>query len=86
MIWRSGVEPSQIVMGLAFYGRSFELEDPSCTEPMCPFAGGAAPGYCMKTSGVLSNGEIKRILDSENVKPTFDREAGVKWISRDGQW
>lgn len=40
----------------------------------------------MKTSGVLSNGEIKEILDSENVNPTFDRKAGAKWISWDGQW
>jgi chitinase len=53
---------------------------------MCPFAGGAEPGYCMKTSGVLSNGEIKRILDSEDVNPVLDKEAGVKYISWRNQW
>ena len=36
LIWRSGVGPGQIVLGLAFYGRSFELADPSCTEPKWP--------------------------------------------------
>ncbi|KAG9258755.1 uncharacterized protein F5Z01DRAFT_217297 [Emericellopsis atlantica] len=86
LLWRSGVGPDQVVMGLAFYGRSFELSDPGCAKPMCPFAGGAEPGYCMKTSGVLSNVEIKRILDSEDVKPVLDKEAGVKYISWRNQW
>ncbi|WYZ42272.1 hypothetical protein EsH8_V_001167 [Colletotrichum jinshuiense] len=53
---------------------------------MCPFSGGADAGYCMDTSGVLSNAEIRRVLDRTGVEPTLDREAGIKYISWEGQW
>lgn len=53
---------------------------------MCPFSGGADAGYCMDTSGVLSNAEIRRVLDRTGVKPILDREAGIKYISWEGQW
>ena len=86
LLWRSNIPSSQVVIGLGFYGRSFTLEDPSCTEPKCPFSGGAEPGACMKTSGVLSNAEIREVLDSTGATPQLDRRAGVKWISWDGQW
>ncbi|TEA17437.1 Acidic mammalian chitinase [Colletotrichum sidae] len=86
LLWRNNIKPSQVVMGLGFYGRSFTLQDPSCTEPMCPFSGGAEAGYCMDTSGVLSNAEIRRVLDRTGVEPTLDREAGIKYISWEGQW
>ncbi len=34
---RAGVPLSSVVLGLGFYGRSFELEDPTCTVPGCRF-------------------------------------------------
>ncbi|KAL2755812.1 glycoside hydrolase family 18 protein [Sodiomyces alcalophilus JCM 7366] len=86
LLWRSGIDPSQVVLGLGFYGRSFTLEDPACTSPMCPFSGGAEPGSCIGTSGVLSNAEIREIMDRTGVTPEFDPIAGVKWISWEGQW
>ena len=30
LFWRNDVEPSKIVLGLGFYGRSFKLSSPSC--------------------------------------------------------
>ena len=40
---RVGVPLDRIVLGLGFYGRSFQLSDPSCSTPGCPF-NGPAPG------------------------------------------
>lgn len=74
-------------MGLGFYGRSFTLADPSCTEPGCPFASGGKPGKCTGTSGVLSNAEIQRIIADKKLKPVFDKTAGVKYMTWDSdQW
>jgi hypothetical protein len=87
LLWRAGVAPENVVLGLGFYGRSFTLSDPSCNKPGCPFSGGAKAGKCSKTSGVLTNAEIKRIIDLKNVKPSYDKEAAVKWITWDSdQW
>ncbi|KAI8659036.1 Chitinase [Fusarium keratoplasticum] len=54
LFWRVGVEPSSIVLGLGFYGRSFELESASCWKPGCAFKGPGSPGRCSNTAGILS--------------------------------
>ena len=41
---RVDVPLDRIVLGLGFYGRSFELSDPSCNTPGCPFSGPAPAG------------------------------------------
>jgi hypothetical protein len=81
--WRypSKKKITAVVLGLGFYGRSFTLKDPSCNKPGCPFSSGAEKGECTGESGILSNSEIQRIMSANNVKPFFDKEAGVKWIS-----
>ena len=33
LLWRNDIDPGNIVMGLAFYGRSFTMSDPSCYTP-----------------------------------------------------
>ena len=87
LLWRNNVNPSKVVMGIGFYGRSFTLRDPTCNRPGCPFSGGARPGECTQTSGVLSNAEIQRIIDRDGLTPILDAEAGVKYINWDGdQW
>lgn len=59
--WRVGVEPSNVVLGLGFYGRSFELESPSCWKPGCAFQGPGSPGPCSKSAGILAyHGEHNR--------------------------
>jgi len=84
---RVGIHGNQITMGLGFYGRSFTLSDSSCRSPMCPFVGGADPGPCTGTSGVLSYAEIAQIITSTGATPTLDTAAGVKWLSWGGnQW
>jgi len=87
LLWRAGVKPENVVLGLGFYGRSFTLSDPSCNKPGCPFSAGGEPGKCSKASGVLTNAEIKRIIDENNLEPMYDKTAAVKWITwNSNQW
>ena len=49
MITKAGVPAYQVVVGVASYARSFQMEDPSCTGLECLFTGpesGATPGPC----------------------------------------
>ena len=87
LLWRNGISPSQVVLGLGFYGRSFTLSDPTCNKPMCPFSGGGTPGPCTATSGILSDDEIQSIIEQYDLTPTLNTEAAVKYMSWDSnQW
>ena len=44
LFWRNDVPANKVNLGLGFYGRSFQLSDPSCSKPGCLFKGGASPG------------------------------------------
>lgn len=54
LFWRNDVEPSKIVLGLGFYGRSFKLSSASCWRPGCDFSGPGLEGECTKSAGILS--------------------------------
>ncbi|KAL4877577.1 hypothetical protein BJY04DRAFT_230539 [Aspergillus karnatakaensis] len=93
LLWRNGIEPSKVLLGLGFYGRSFTLADTSCSTPGCEFAtdndssGGARPGECTRTGGILSDYEIARIIDDYSVDIQYDEAAGVNWMTWGGdQW
>lgn len=93
LLWRNNIDPSKVLLGLGFYGRSFTLADASCNTPGCAFdtsaysAGGAAPGECTRTSGILSDYEIARILDEYQPTTEYDETAGVNWIIwNSNQW
>lgn len=82
LFWRNKISPAKINLGLAFYGRSFQLKDPSCTKPGCPFKGPAPMGPCSLTAGVLTYSEIQDIR-SKNYIPQevfYDEEAAVKYL------
>ncbi|KAL3428704.1 bacteriodes thetaiotaomicron symbiotic chitinase [Aspergillus tetrazonus] len=87
LLWRNGVDPSKVLLGLGFYGRSFTLKDASCNSPNCEFSGGARAGECTATEGVLSDYEINRIIERYSADVQYDEEAAVNWITwgRD-QW
>ncbi|KAJ7283212.1 bacteriodes thetaiotaomicron symbiotic chitinase [Mycena rebaudengoi] len=87
---RAGVPTDRIVLGLGFYGRSFELSKAACSSPGCPFSGPAPAGPCTEAEGILSFSEIQAVLTGTtgtNAAPTFDHDAAVKyvtnWISYD---
>jgi chitinase len=87
LLWRNDVPASKVNLGLGFYGRAFELADPACAVPGCLFKGGAAKGPCTRNLGTLSYWEIMEIINKYNIKPTYDKESGVKWISwNTNQW
>lgn len=52
--WRNGIDPKKIVLGLGFYGRSFELDDANCWAPGCQFSGPGLKGPCTDSPGILS--------------------------------
>lgn len=90
LLWRNNVDPSKVVLGLGFYGRSFTLQDPSCNTAGCLFTDGAAPGPCTAESGTLSYSEIQSLI-AAGAQPILDREAAVQtlvyggnnWVSYD---
>ncbi|KAJ5779984.1 glycoside hydrolase, partial [Penicillium paradoxum] len=87
LLWRSSISPSKVNLGLGWYGRSFTLKDSSCNTPGCIFSEGGAAGECTKSAGTLSNAEIQRVIATNDLTPTLDREAAVKWITWDSdQW
>ncbi|KAK1699992.1 hypothetical protein BDP55DRAFT_213442 [Colletotrichum godetiae] len=89
LLWRAGVSPSKVVLGLGWYGRSFTLTDPACNIPngVCQFSSGGTAGECSRSSGTLTNAEIKRIQASGGVVESYDAEAAVKWMTWDSnQW
>jgi len=88
LLWRVGVKPEQVALGFGFYGRSFELTDPSCSTPGCQFSGGARAGPCSATSGILYYYEIQAIIDQvSGLKPIHDEQAAVKYVVFDNnQW
>ncbi|KAK9423441.1 putative cytochrome p450 protein [Seiridium unicorne] len=88
LFWRVGIKPEQIVMGFGFYGRSFQLSDPSCSTPGCAFSGGGDAGPCSATSGILMYYEIQAILNQvDGLEPVYDEDAAVKYlVFDDDQW
>lgn len=84
-----GINPDQMVLGIGFYGRSFQLADPGCSAPGCGFSGPAAPGPCSgpASAGTLMFSEIESIINTNGLEPVFDEAAGVKYIVwNDNQW
>lgn len=98
LLWRAGVSARNVVLGYAFYGRSFTLVDPACAEPWCEFKEGGTPGECTDAAGILSLTEIYRILGGTSTTESgsqpravpdvkHDVDAGVKYFSWNGnQW
>lgn len=89
LLWRNDIDPAKVVMGLGFYGRSFTLNDTSCTTAGCPFSTTGNPGECTANSGTLSFTEIEAILkdDSRGATKVYDETSGVQIVTFDGdQW
>ncbi|KAI0123659.1 hypothetical protein BJ170DRAFT_659563 [Xylariales sp. AK1849] len=80
LFWRNNIPPSDIVLGLGLYGRSFKLSDSSCWKPGCGFSGAGDEGDCTQTAGILSYREIMDILDTTNAKPYYDKDAAVNYL------
>ncbi|KAJ5878943.1 hypothetical protein N7455_002408 [Penicillium solitum] len=93
LLWRNDVDPSKVLLGLGYYGRSFTLKDPSCDTPGCAFdktedsAGGGKAGKCTNTTGILTDYEIERVIKQYNPDVTYNEQAAVNWMTWDSnQW
>jgi GH18 family chitinase len=92
MITKAGVPNNKIFGGVASYGRSFGMADPSCHGPTCKFTGpksGARPGECTQTPGYIANAEIEEWLADENEEITtyYDQvSASIISYSKKGTW
>ncbi|KAH8738309.1 hypothetical protein BGZ61DRAFT_583252 [Ilyonectria robusta] len=84
LFWREDIGPDMINLGLAFYGRSFKLRDPSCSDPGCRFGGPGEKGRCTDTAGILSYREINehRAMSELNkgAYTIHDKEAAINYM------
>ncbi|KAJ3498512.1 hypothetical protein NLG97_g1065 [Lecanicillium saksenae] len=90
MITKAGVPTNKIAVGIASYGRSFQMTDPQCTGPMCTYTGkasGATPGRCTNTAGYISNAEIREILaNNPTARKLSDDNGADMLVYNDDQW
>ncbi|KAL7892931.1 hypothetical protein HDV64DRAFT_272901 [Trichoderma sp. TUCIM 5745] len=86
-LWRNKINPSKVNLGLAFYGRSFTLQNASCTKPGCPYLSAGDAGRCSGQAGILFGSEITTILKDNDLTPTLYKDAAVKTVNWNGdQW
>src|SRR5689334_5956452 len=78
-MWRNNINPSKIVLGLGFYGRSFTLADPGCNTAGCRFTSGAPAGPCTDDVGTLSYGEILAQV-AAGAQPRLDTAAAAQTL------
>ncbi|KAF2734823.1 hypothetical protein EJ04DRAFT_492871 [Polyplosphaeria fusca] len=92
MITKAGVQADKILIGMALYGRSFQMTTPGCWGPECKYTGpssGATPGRCTETRSYISNFEIREIISSKGGVQQFSDNAdgdiivydNVQWVS-----
>jgi chitinase len=89
LLWRNGVKPEQVVLGMGFYGRSFTMESPNCFQPNgeCQFSDGGQPGSCTDTVGVLAYYEIQSRNTTLDVQTYYDAKNTVKYnVFGGSQW
>lgn len=84
-MWRNLIDPNKIVLGIAFYGRSFTLAGP-CTAPGCPYVSGGDAQPCSNTVGIILNNEINSIISTKGLTPELNQNASVKIATWDNQW
>ncbi|KAJ5720986.1 uncharacterized protein N7483_008920 [Penicillium malachiteum] len=53
LLWRNNIDPANVVMGMAFYGRTFKMETDDCYQIGCEFDTTGSAGQCSQTAGIL---------------------------------
>lgn len=84
-LWFDGVLPEKLNLGLAYYGRTYKLSNPSCGKMGCDFipGQGGSPGSCTAFPGLLTNREIKQIISAQVITPYLNETAMVKYFTYD---
>jgi chitinase len=66
----AGLDPNKVVLGLAAYGRTYNLTDPDCATDGCSFTSGGIGG-CGGDEGVMPNFSIDEYIESGNYKKKY---------------
>jgi GH18 family chitinase len=96
MITKAGVNANKVAVGIASYGRSFGMTDPSCTGPDCTFQGAVVDGTgddstadfgrCTATAGYISNAEINELIALGSAKGWYDDGSNSDMAVWNGTW
>ncbi|KAJ7106750.1 glycoside hydrolase [Mycena epipterygia] len=70
-------------IGLAYYGRTYQLASSSCVGYNCTMVGGGFAGSCTASSGILAQFEIETLLQS-GITPTLDKSSETYWFDDSG--
>lgn len=63
LLWRNNIDPANVVMGMAFYGRTYTMKTDDCYQISCEFATTGSAGQCSASAGILMYpGEAKMHL------------------------
>ena len=93
MITKAGVSNTQLVVGVASYGRAFKMTTAGCWTEMCTYTGpdsGALAGECTETAGYLANAEIEAVIaNNPSAQVYWDSDAfsnvlvynDTEWVS-----
>jgi chitinase len=86
LLWRNDVDPAQVVLGLAFYGRTFSMTSETCNKPGCTYQSGGQRGRCSKEVGILLNSEIDDAVKEHSVTPVLYKKEAAKVAIWGNQW
>ncbi|KAI4621511.1 hypothetical protein J4E80_003881 [Alternaria sp. BMP 0032] len=86
LLWRNDIDPSQVVLGLAFYGRTFTMTTATCNKPGCTYQSGGRKGDCSKEVGILLNSEIDDIIEARGISPVLYKKEATKVVTWGNQW
>ncbi|KAK7041732.1 hypothetical protein VNI00_009021 [Paramarasmius palmivorus] len=81
---RAGIDLAKVNLGLAWYGRTYQLADTSCVGYNCTMTGGGFPGPCSASAGYLTQYEIDSILNTSRIQPTLDGSSQTYWFNTQG--
>lgn len=62
------------------------MADKNCNDLGCSFAGPSKKGECTDSDGVMSLGEIKKLIKKGTAKSVYNKETMMKQITWDDQW
>lgn len=85
-IWFSGLSPTKINLGIAYYARGYTVADTKCSGIGCAYVRENRPGICTATAGIMSLTEIRDIIRVKGLTPRLIPDAMIKEITFEDQW
>jgi chitinase len=86
LLWVKNIDRMKVVLGLAFYGRTFSISNEVCNTPGCTYESGGQRGRCSKEVGILLNSEIDDLVKEKGVTPVLYKKEAVKVATWSNQW